>query len=77
MLRGFYTGAVNKRGVHSRGAYEGGDQERALAERFRRHAVALEDSHPHLAATLHDLAKAYDRDGVFEDLDAQLRIEGR
>lgn len=77
MLRGFYTGAVNKRGVHSRGAYEGGDQERALAERFRRHAVALEDSHPQLAATLHDLAKAYDRDGVFEDLDAQLRIEGR
>lgn len=77
MLRGFYTGTINKRGTSSRGAYEGGDQERELADYFRNQAVALEATHPHLGATLHELAKSYDRHGVFEDLDAQLRIEGR
>lgn len=77
MLRGLYTGAINKRGTTSRGAYEGGDQERELAGYFRKHAVALEETHPQLAAMLQELAKSYDRHGVFEDLDAQLRIEGR
>jgi hypothetical protein len=75
MQRGFYTGTINKRGMSSRGAYEGGDQERELAGYFRHHALALEATHPQLAATLHELAKSYDRHGVFEDLDAQLRIE--
>lgn len=77
MLRGFYTGAINKRGMSSRGAYEGGDQERELAGYFRNHALAVEPTHPQLAVTLHELAKSYDRHGIFEDLDAQLRIEGR
>ncbi|WP_181183307.1 hypothetical protein [Mesorhizobium sp. B3-1-7] len=77
MLGGFYTGSMNKRGVHSRGAYEGGDQERALAAHYRHHAGALEVTHPHLAGALHDLAQSYDRHGAREDLDAKLRIEGR
>ncbi|WP_199085495.1 hypothetical protein [Bosea sp. ASV33] len=77
MLSGFYTGSINKRGMSSRGAYEGGDQERKLAGYFRTHALALEATHPQLAATLHELAKSYDRDGLSEDLSAKLRIEGR
>lgn len=77
MLRGFYTGSINKRGISSRGAYEGGDQERELASYFRSNALALEATHPQLAATVHELAKSYDRHGLSEDLDAQLRIEGR
>jgi hypothetical protein len=77
MHRGFYTGSMNKRGVHSRAAYEGGDQERALAEYYRHHGNALEATHPHVARTLLELANSYDRHGVLEDLDAKLRIEGR
>ncbi|MFT9366088.1 MAG: hypothetical protein ABF572_11130 [Gluconobacter sp.] len=75
MLRGFYTGTINKRGVSSREAYEGGDQERELAAHFRNHALALEPTHSQLAVALHELAKSYDRHGLFEDIDAQLRIE--
>lgn len=62
---------------YTKRSVEGGDQERELADYFRNQAVALEATHPHLGATLHELAKSYDRHGVFEDLDAQLRIEGR
>ena len=77
MLRGFYTGSMNKRGVHSRAAYEGGDQERELAAHYRHHASGLEETHPQVGKALHELARSYDRHGAIEDLDAKLRIEGR
>jgi hypothetical protein len=77
MLRGFYTGSMNKRGVHSRAAYEGGDQERELAAHYRHHANGLEETHPQVGKALHELARSYDRHGAIEDLDAKLRIEGR
>lgn len=77
MLQGFYTGSLNKRGVHSRAAYEGGDQERELAAHYRHHASALEETHPQVGKALHELARSYDRHGAIEDLDAKLRIEGR
>lgn len=75
MLDGFRTGCFNKRGVHSRGAYEGGDQERALAAHYRKQALALEPTHSRLSAALMSLARSYDRDGVLEDLEAKLRQE--
>lgn len=75
MLRGLYTGTLNKRGMTSRGAYEGGHQERELANYFRKNALALECSHPQLAATILEIANSYERRGIFEDRDARLRIE--
>ncbi|MEA3014811.1 MAG: hypothetical protein QOD42_3356 [Sphingomonadales bacterium] len=74
--RGFSTGCFNKRGVHSRGMFDGGEQERGLAAYYRRQADALEASHPKLAATLAGLARSYDKDGLVEDLEARLRREG-
>ncbi|MER9920920.1 MULTISPECIES: hypothetical protein [unclassified Mesorhizobium] len=76
MLNGFRTGCFNKRGVHSRGAYEGGDQERDLAIHYREHALALEPTHPCVSAVLIDLARSYDQDGIHEDFRARLRQEG-
>jgi hypothetical protein len=76
MLRGFQTGSFNKRGVHSRGVFDGGEQERDLASYYRRHASALGISHPRLANTLETIARSYDRHGLMEDLEVKLRREG-
>ena len=76
MRRGFNTGVFNKRGVFSKAYAEGGLQERALADGFRSHARAMQNSHVHLAATLVGIAKGYEADAVREDLGAKLRMEG-
>ena len=75
MLRGFSIGCFNKRGMHSRGVFDGGEQERELASSYRANAKALEITHPHLSAVLESLAKSYDRDGLMEDLEVRLRRE--
>ena len=74
--RGLSTGLVNKRGVTSRAYYEGGRLERDLAEDYRRHADALRNAYPLLAATLDAMAGSYDHDARREDTQARLRIEG-
>jgi len=76
MFRGFRTGCFNKRGVTSRGVFDGGAQERELAAEYRANAKALEITHPKLSGTLESLAKAYDRDGLVEDQEVRLRREG-
>ena len=75
MLSGFQTGCFNKRGVHSRGVFEGGGQERELAAYYKRNADALTATHPCVAQTLTELAKSYERHGLMEDLEARLRRE--
>jgi hypothetical protein len=76
MLSGFNSGCFNKRGVHSRGVFDGGDQERDLAAYYRRQASALEISHPRVAGMLNQVAQSYDRHGLMEDLEVRLRREG-
>jgi hypothetical protein len=76
MRRGFQTGAFNKRGVTTRSPNEGGNQERSLATAYRNYARALQHSHVYLAATLEELARSYESDGVREDLGAKLRQDG-
>lgn len=75
MRVGFRTGAFNKRGVTTRALDEGGDQERALAQEYRRNADALAPTHPYLAATLEELARQYESDAKREDHEAGLRRE--
>ena len=58
MRTGFQIGTHNKRGVTTRSMDEGGDQERALAASFRRHADALSATHPFLSATLERMAQS-------------------
>lgn len=75
MRRGFSTGIFNSRGMTSREVYEGGVQERALAERYRADATPLELSHPKVAQVLLGVAQSYERHGRDEDDDAQLLRE--
>ncbi|WP_341703316.1 hypothetical protein [Ferrovibrio sp.] len=72
MRDGFHTGVFNARGMTSRGAYEGGQQERNLAQRFDDYAAALEVRWPKVAATIRGLADGYRRDGDWNDRRARL-----
>jgi hypothetical protein len=76
LRRGFEIGARNRRGTTSRAYDEGGLQERSLADTYRSHAKAMQNSHPNLAVILEQLARSYDSEGSRYDVDAQLRREG-
>jgi len=76
MRRGFHTGAINKRGVTSRGPCDGGDQERDLAAYYRGNAERVQHDYPHLAELLESLAQSYEHDAVRHDNEASLRKEG-
>jgi addiction module HigA family antidote len=72
LMRGAQVGVYNSRGVQSRG--EGGQQERELAEKYRKWSQALQISHPFVASKLlMDLANTYDREASREDADAGIR----
>jgi hypothetical protein len=72
MVRGAHTGVFNSRGAHWRG--EGGDQERELAEKYRKWGLALQMSHPFVASKLlMGLAKTYDNQASHEDTRAGIR----
>ena len=72
MMQGAHTGVYNSRGVHFRG--EGGEQERALAKKYREWGRALQISHPFVASKLlMELAKTYDHEARREDTEADIR----
>ncbi|MHC2894851.1 hypothetical protein ACVIU4_006005 [Bradyrhizobium barranii subsp. barranii] len=72
MMRGAHTGVYNSRGVHGRG--EGGDQERNLAEKYRKWGLALQTSHPFVSSQLlMVIAKTYDHQATREDTAARIR----
>jgi hypothetical protein len=72
MMRGAHTGVYNSRGVVTRG--EGGDQERALAAKYRKWAASVAGSHPFVASQLLEkLAETYEDEAKREDMDAELR----
>ncbi|MEX2374591.1 MAG: helix-turn-helix domain-containing protein [Dehalococcoidia bacterium] len=62
---GFHIGIINSRGVVFRGP--GGDQERALAETYRKSAIRLAHEYPYVSAVLEGVAVSYDRDAERED----------
>jgi len=69
--RGITTGLYNARGVHWSG--EGGDQERELAEKYRKWEVALEFSHPFVARTiLKRMVDTYDKEAKGHDTEAEI-----
>ena len=66
VMQGLQTGVFNSRGVHWRG--EGGDQERDLADKYRKWGKALQFSHPYVSSKLlMELAKTYEREASRED----------
>jgi len=62
----------NMRGVHGRGVYEGGDQERDLADTYRRDA-ALSSTWPRTAALLLAIAKTWEEQAKHVDTEAAQR----
>ena len=71
--RGLEIGVYNRRGVTVRMPHDGGGQERALAERYRRDAEALRFDSPRTAACLDRIATTYEVDANREDLSAEQR----
>ncbi len=68
---GFCVGIRNRRGVTSRGPWDGGEQERAEAQRYRAWAKALQLEWPRTAAQLERIAESYEHDARREDQDAE------
>lgn len=70
--QGVEIGIFNKRGVWIKSPREGGLQERKLAESYRHHATAIEDTWPRTAALLRRIADSYKDDADREDISAEL-----
>lgn len=66
----------NSRGVTTRGPYDGGDQERAVAAGYFAQADRLSARWPRTAAILRDLGESYERDARRLDTEAERRLKG-
>lgn len=75
MFGGFHSGIYNKRGMVSRSIREGGAQDRALAEEYRKHADSCQIDWPLTAASLRLAAKYYEEDARRADIDTELMLE--
>lgn len=72
LRRALALGVRNARGVTTRGCYDGGQQERELAKRYRELAAHRIGSHPRVAAMLNEIADDYEADGRRHDEEAEL-----
>lgn len=63
----FKLGVSNARGVTTRGPYDGGEQERRLAGRYRNLAAKYGNSHPRVSVMLTSIAEEYEWDARRED----------
>lgn len=69
--RGIAIATSNSRGVTMREPTAGGDQERALAARYRDHAERVAHRWPRTAAMLRMIADGFEADARREDIDAE------
>jgi hypothetical protein len=72
---GIHVGVRNRQGVTSRGIFDGGDQERVKARRYRDWATAIAPRSPRTSRVLRGIADSYDRDGRREDERARLAAD--
>ncbi|MEH0986141.1 hypothetical protein [Micromonospora sp. CPCC 205556] len=70
LVNGLHTGIYNRRGVTTRGIYDGGDQEWQLAEDYRRQADEAA-AWPRTRKLLISLAESYERDARGHDAEAE------
>ncbi len=68
----FIIGIINKRGVTSRGIYDGGEQERKLADKYKILAEKIKLLWPHTAGLLKKIEKQYLSMGQVWDNEARL-----
>jgi len=69
---GIALGKLNSRGFTSRGIYEGGHQERQLAQQYREWSRLTRARWPRTARILRDLAESYELQARHEDLEAEI-----
>jgi hypothetical protein len=69
---GIDIGIYNGRGVVTRAIWEGGGQERAIAERYRGYARSLADRWPRTSRLMRQIAESYESDGRRQDVHAEL-----
>ncbi len=70
---GFYVGVLNRRDTRVSMPYEGGDQERSLANKYKDWADSLALIYPYTAELLHEIEDHYLRDAKREDEQSRLR----
>ncbi len=70
---GLVVGKLNLRGTTSRSPFDGGQQERKIAEHYESNAESLELSYPRTAEILRRLANSYRQDANREDQQVNLR----
>jgi hypothetical protein len=68
---GLHIGEVNKRGVTSRGIFDGGDQERELEKKYREMAAKISTRWPRTARVLRGIADSYQQDARRHDSEAE------
>jgi excisionase family DNA binding protein len=68
---GLNIGRSNRRGFTSRGAFEGGTQERALEEQYRKDADAIATKWPRTARVLRSIADSYRSEARTHDFEAE------
>ncbi|GIB52586.1 hypothetical protein VCSRO46_3430 [Vibrio cholerae] len=66
---GFSLGVRNSRGGTTRMPYDGGSQERTVAQKFREYAAYWDVTHPTVAALICEIARYYDFDAKRMDED--------
>lgn len=62
----------NSRGVVSKSINDGGKQERALSEKYKKMSEAVNSKWPRTAAMLRSIAKSYEQQAKSEDIDSDL-----
>jgi hypothetical protein len=67
------TEIYNSRGVVSRGVNDGGSQERALIEKYRKMSETVKAQWPRTGALLRRMAEWYEHDAKGRDVDSDLR----
>lgn len=67
---GFMAGTHNLRGITTRGAFEGGHQERTLADEYREQAAMIASKWPYTASLLRRVADSYQHEARRNDREA-------
>lgn len=70
---GLSTGKRNSRGITSRGVYDGGDQERALAATYREWSERIGARWPRAARLVREIAEDYEAEARVHDAEAEGR----
>jgi hypothetical protein len=68
---GLHIGKTNKRGITTRGFFDGGDQERELEKKYREMATKISTRWPRTARVLRDIADSYQHVARRHDSEAE------